>query len=322
MTSETPWVGPNGQVMERLELHLTYTCPERCVFCSEDHRMRQYKPFPVNWARAATVLRTHASRGITNIHVTGGEPTLHPQFVEVLALAKKLGMRTSVGTIGTMLAREDFAKRALPHLDEALFSLHGPNAEIHDALAGRAGSFDQVTRALTLASELKPGFGAYVNTVITRKNVDSLPETVALADSLGAQLIVVSNTTPEGAALDHYEDLAVPQAKLAEVLPTVPERAKTAVLRFFGVPMCLLGEHRMLSNDLHWDPRVTVEWASEPGKVVFDDFYNWKPDRKRTMLSPCDNCDLNRVCMGVYARYDELWPGHAADLVPISLDTE
>jgi len=58
MTSETPWIGPNGQVMERLELHLTYTCPERCVFCSEDHRMRQYNPFPVNWARAATVLRS------------------------------------------------------------------------------------------------------------------------------------------------------------------------------------------------------------------------------------------------------------------------
>ena len=31
----TPWIGPNGKIMERLELHLTYTCPERCVFCSE-----------------------------------------------------------------------------------------------------------------------------------------------------------------------------------------------------------------------------------------------------------------------------------------------
>jgi MoaA/NifB/PqqE/SkfB family radical SAM enzyme len=322
MTSETPWIGPNGQVMERLELHLTYTCPERCVFCSEDHRMRQYNPFPVNWARAATVLRMHASRGVTNIHVTGGEPTIHPQFVEVLALAKKLGMRTSVGTIGTMLAEEDFAKRALPHLDEALFSLHGPNAEVHDGLTGRPGSFERVTRALTLAQELKPGFGAYVNTVVTTRNIDCLPETVALADELGAALVVVSNTTPEGAALDSYEDLAVPQAKLAEVLPRVPERAQNAVLRFFGVPMCLLGPHRMLSNDLHWDPRVTVEWASEPGKVVFDDFYNWKPDRKRAMLEPCTQCDLNQVCMGVYVRYDELWPTHASDLVPISLDTE
>ena len=124
----TPWIGPHGQVMERLELHLTYTCPERCVFCSEEHRMARYSPFPVTWGRVAKVLRLHASRGVRAVHLTGGEPTIHPRFVDTLRLAKKLGMRTSVGTIGTMLSRRDFATEAMPHLDEALFSIHGPDA--------------------------------------------------------------------------------------------------------------------------------------------------------------------------------------------------
>ena len=152
--SVAPWVGPQGQVMERLELHLTYHCPERCQFCSEDHRMNAYREFPVSWGRVATVLRTHAERGVRAVHLTGGEPTIHPRFVEVLSLARKLGMRTSVGTIGTMLARDDFAARALPHLDEALFSLHGPDAATHDALTRRAGSFDTVTRAMRLKCAL------------------------------------------------------------------------------------------------------------------------------------------------------------------------
>ena len=42
-----PHLGPHGQVMRRLELHLTYTCPERCVFCSEEHRMEAFKAFPL-----------------------------------------------------------------------------------------------------------------------------------------------------------------------------------------------------------------------------------------------------------------------------------
>lgn len=303
-----PWIGPRGQVMERLELHLTYTCPERCAFCSEAHRMRDFDRFPVTWARAATVLRMHAERGVKGVHLTGGEPTIHPEFVEILVLAKKLGMRTSVGTIGTMLARRPFAERALPHLDEALFSLHGPNAALHDELAGRAGSFEQVTTALKLALELRPDFGAFVNTVVTRANIDALPDTVDFADSLGAKLIVVSNMTPEGAAFDRYAELAVPLAKLAEVLPTVPSRAKSAVIRFFGVPMCVLGSQRMLSNDLHWDPRVTVEWGRAPGKVVFDGIYSWAPERKRAHVAECKQCSLNRVCMGVFDRYAELFP--------------
>lgn len=307
MTVE-PWIGPNGERMRRLELHLTYTCPERCSFCSEEHRMQWFREYDVTWGRVARTLRDHAGRGVRNLHITGGEPTIHPRFIDVLVLAKKLGMRTSVGTIGTMLSREEFAQRALPHLDEALFSLHGPNAEVHDGLTRSAGSFDRVCRALRLAFELKPAFRGYVNTVVTAQNIDVLPDTVALAAELGAQLIVVSNMTPEGLGAENYEQLVVPLAKLAEVLPRVPAHAGDAIVRFFGTPMCVLGEHHMLSNDLHWDPRVTVEWQAAPGKVMFDGVYSWAPDRRRVHVQACDGCSMREVCMGVFDKYAERYP--------------
>ena len=311
-----PWIGPHGRVMERLELHLTYRCPERCVFCSEEHRMQSYKAFPVTWGRVARVLRLHAERGVRNVHITGGEPTIHPRFVDVLKLAKKLGMRTSVGTIGTMLCRPEFADRALPFLDEALFSVHGPDAQTHDRMAGRVGSFERVTGAMRLARARKPGFGLFANTVVTRHNVEALPDTVEMLDALGARLIVASNTTPEGNAWDVYEDLAVPLETLARVLPRVPGRAKEAIVRFFGVPMCLLGEHAMLSNDLHWDPRVTVEWQSAPGKVAFAGIYSWAPDRRRQHVPACAGCARRDVCMGVYDAYAAQWPTDALRAFP------
>ncbi len=301
-----PWIGPRGEHCRWLELHITYTCPERCVFCSEDHRMTRFLEFPVTWSRITTVLRKHRERGVTRLHLTGGEPTIHPRFVDILRLAKRLEMRTSVGTIGTMLARRDFAEAALPYLDEALFSLHGPDAPLHDRLAGRPGSFDTVCEAIQLTG---PDFGRYVNTVVTRANVDALRDTVALASSLGATLVVVSNLPPEGQGLDRYEELAVPLEDLARILPTVPSAAgpHTSV-RFFGVPMCLLGDHRTLSNDLHWDPRVTVEWDAQPGKVVLEDFYNWDPGRKRVHAPQCHTCTARSLCHGVFDRYLELWP--------------
>lgn len=304
---ERPWIGPNGEVMERLELHLTYHCPERCVFCSEEHRMAAYAQFPVTWGRVAKTLRLHAERGVKSVHFTGGEPTIHPKFIEVCMLARKLGMRTSIGTIGTMLARKDFAAKAVPWLSEALFSLHGPNAAVNDRLTRRQGSFDQTVAAIRNVLEVDPDFPVFINTVVTKLNVDALPDTVAFADSLGARLIVVSNTTPEGGGSDKYEALGLPLAKLAEVMPQVPPRAKNAIIRFFGMPMCLLGEYDVLSNDLHWDPRVTVEWSTLPGKVVFDGHYNWTPDRKRERVEACRSCARNTVCMGIYDRYAELY---------------
>jgi MoaA/NifB/PqqE/SkfB family radical SAM enzyme len=307
----TPWIGEHGQIMSRLELHLTYTCPERCVFCSEEQRMAQYRELPVTWGRVAKILRLHASRGIGAVHLTGGEPTIHPRFIDVLRLAKKLGMRTSVGTIGTMLCREDFAEQAIPLLDEVLFSLHGPDAATHDALTQRTGSFERVTQAIQLSQRIRPGFRPFINTVLTRANLEALPDTVAFAAELGAQLIIISNTTPEGGGYNVYPELAVPLEDLRRVLATVPSRAGSAILRVFGVPMCILGEHQMLSNDLHWDPRVTVEWQSEPGRALFGGIYSWTPDRKRVHTQECEGCSLAHVCSGVFDRYSELWPTDA-----------
>ena len=304
----TPWVGPNGQVMERLELHLTYSCPERCVFCSEETRMNKYRKFPVTWGRVAKVLRTHAARGVRNVHFTGGEPTIHPRFIEAIKLAKKLGMRTSIGTIGTMLSRPDFVDKSIDYLDEALFSIHGHSAEIHDALARRKGSFARVTKAMQLVLEKKPNFGTYVNTVVTRHNIAHLPKTVAFLEEMGAKLIVVSNTTPEGGGEKSYLDLAVSIEDLGTYLPLAARQAKRSILRFFGVPMCLLGGFSSLSNDLHWDPRVTVEWTSLPGKVKFDGIYSWRPDRKRVHVDSCGKCKMKGVCMGVFDKYTQLWP--------------
>jgi MoaA/NifB/PqqE/SkfB family radical SAM enzyme len=206
-----------------------------------------------------------------------------------------------------MLAREDFAARAVPVLDEALFSLHGPNAEVNDRLTRRKGSFEQTVRAIRNTLAVNPGFDLFVNTVVTKHNVDVLPDTVAFADELGAKLIVVSNTTPEGGGFDRYRELGVPLAKIAEVMPQVPPRAKRAILRFFGMPMCLLGPYDVLSNDLHWDPRVTTEWATKPGKVVFQDVYTWTPDRKRERVEACQGCARRTVCMGIYDRYAALY---------------
>jgi len=305
--SATPWLHPEtGQPMRRLEFHITYHCPERCAFCSEEHRMAAYNPFPVTFGRVARVLREQAERGVESVHFTGGEPTIHPQFVEILQLAKKLGMRTSIGTIGTRLADPAFAARALPYLDEALFSLHGPEAATHDALTGRPGSFDRLSRAMENASAY-PGFRRFVNTVLVRDNAARVVETTRLARERGAELLVISNVTPEGAGEDAYPRLTLRLDEVRDLVPAVLAEAGPMIVRFFGLPACALGEARMYANDIHWNPRVTFEWVRHPDRVSLEGLYSWLPDRKRAKVTACGSCSWNRLCHGVFARYVELY---------------
>lgn len=292
--------------MRRLELHLTYTCPERCGFCSEEHRMKAYSAFPVTFARAATVLRTEAARGVQAVHFTGGEPTIHPRFVDLLVLARKLGLRTSIGTIGTRLADAAFAARVMPWLDEALFSLHGPDAATHDAATGRPGSFDRLCAAVENA-KAHPGFRPFFNTVVTSATLPHLLATTRLARALGGALLVVSNVTPEGQAEDDYATLAAPLTRLGESVEAVIKAAGPMIVRFFGTPACVLGAHRMASNDLHWNPRVTWEWIRHPDRVSFAPIYSWDPRRKRTYTETCGRCGWKGLCAGVFAAYAERW---------------
>jgi len=288
--------------MRRLELHVTYTCPEACVFCSEEHRMARFHPYEVTLGRVVRVLKEHAARGVDSVHLTGGEPTVHPDFVEILRVAKALGMRVSMGTIGTGLANPAFAARSMPYLDDILFSLHGPDAATHDALTGRPGSFAKLLRAVGHARE-KEGFRPSFNTVVNRHNVDRVVETVALARSLGAGLHILSNTTPEGGGEDHYLDLTIPLSRWGALGPEAVAAAGPVVLRIFGVPVCALGTAHMASNDLYWNPRVTVEWAQHPDRVSFEGIWSWTPERKRTHPARCEGCSHRELCAGVFAEY-------------------
>ena len=316
MTVGAPWLHPDtGHAMRRLEFHITYHCPERCTFCSEETRMVDYASFPVTFGRVARVLREQAERGIDAVHFTGGEPTIHPQFVEILQLAKKLGMRTSIGTIGTRLADADFAARALPYLDEALFSLHGPDVATHDAQTRRPGSFERLERAMANAHAY-PGFRMFVNTVLVRQNADRIVETAALARARGAELLVVSNVTPEGAGENAYAELTL---RLDEVRPLIRQiiaEAGPMIVRFFGLPVCALGADSVYANDLHWNPRVTFEWVRHPDRVSLEGLYSWAPDRKRAQPAVCGSCSWNRLCHGGFARYVELYGSE--ELVPMA----
>ncbi len=302
------WIGPDGRPMRRLEMHLSYRCPQRCWFCSEQERMARDHAFPVTWQRIETTLRLHARRGITSLHLTGGEPTVHPRFVDTLTLARQLHMHTSAGTNGARLSNAEVARTTLGLLNEVMFSLHGPEASVHDWQTSTPGSFDRQVKALRLAGELAPDTRRFVNVVVTQRNIDSLGDTVALAESLGAQMVLLSNPTPEGAAEGRYGSLAVDFETLARTLGPAAERAVDMVVRFFGMPACLLGEHAMLSNDLHWDPRATVEWIHRPGKVVYEALYNWLPTRRRVHVAPCTDCGWNKLCAGVFDLAAELWP--------------
>ncbi|MEK7232754.1 MAG: radical SAM protein [Elusimicrobiota bacterium] len=290
----------------RLELHLSYVCGQRCAFCSESVRMDRWRHAPLKGEEISAVLIKRRKAGFNHVTFTGGEPTAQALLPAALAAARKLGFNTYLTTNGGLFAQEKYAREVLPLVDEICLSVHGPDAETHDAAADTRGSFDRAMKAL--ANIEAHGASTYLltNTVVTRLNWDRLEDTLALLTSHPkVRHCLLSNVAPEGRASGAYKSLVVPLSKWRQRVPALarPFETNGVVLRLFGLPLCVLGGRLELSNDAHYSPRVTVERRGAKGRPGLSAIASVDASRRRSKPGICRSCDGRGDCAGVFDRY-------------------
>ncbi|GAB4534990.1 MAG: hypothetical protein Kow0063_18720 [Anaerolineae bacterium] len=175
-----------------ISLELTPLCNSHCsgcfnVFLDEGRGRRDVPvrrpPLPFDgWRKILDQLAPHVHR----LKLTGGEPTLHPDFEAILGYIRQLDISVTVFTNGRWPHPERVleALRRTPNLDGLLVSLHGARAASHEAYSGVPGSFDETVSNIRRAIEL--GIPVTLSTVLHLANLDELAEIVSLARSLGA----------------------------------------------------------------------------------------------------------------------------------------
>jgi molybdenum cofactor biosynthesis enzyme MoaA len=189
-------------------VRLTFDCNDHCIFCldSDAHNgeMRdreEVKRQIVDGRRA----------GATRLILSGGEPTIHPSYVDFVRLGRQAGYaKIQTVTNGRMFSYGDFLERCLDAgLSEITFSIHGPNAKIHDALVGTKGAFDQEITGLRSALAHREATGlpiVNVDVVVNRGNVRVLPEMLRLFYGMGVKEFDLLQVVPFGRAFTDGRD--------------------------------------------------------------------------------------------------------------------
>lgn len=179
-------------------VRLTFDCNNHCVFCldtlSHDGNMRDAN-------EVKDQILDGARKGAQRLILSGGEPTMHPRYVDFIRLGKLAGYRKiQTVTNGRMFAYAPFLQRCLDAgLDEITFSLHGPNARIHDALVGVKGAFDQEVQGLKNAmSDGRPIVN--IDIVLNRGNVKHVPDMLEMFIGMGVREYDLLHVIPFGNA--------------------------------------------------------------------------------------------------------------------------
>jgi MoaA/NifB/PqqE/SkfB family radical SAM enzyme len=185
-------------------VRLTFDCNNRCVFCldsdTHDGRMRardDVKRQILDGRRA----------GATRLILSGGEPTIHPDYVDFIRLGARAGYRKiQTVTNGRLFSYPDFLGRCLDAgLSEITFSLHGPDARVHDALVGVQGAFAEEVAGLRAA--LADGRAVVnVDVVINRANVRHLATMLERFIAMGVREFDLLQVVPFGRAFTDGKD--------------------------------------------------------------------------------------------------------------------
>jgi MoaA/NifB/PqqE/SkfB family radical SAM enzyme len=218
-------------------LNLTRRCNLKCVMC-EQHRhdpgptgLPWYDPRRELPLSAWVDLLDQVAAFRPRLYLTGGEPTLYPQFGAFLTEAKRRGFVVHLQTNGTLLDRVADSLVA-QGVEMVTVSLDGP-LEVHDAIRGQAGAFQKTCEGIkALAAERdrqrSPGPIILINSVISKASLPTLNQLVPLAHGLGADILQIQHTIFNTAANVQRHNRALSpefaaKAGLDLAPPSIPE---------------------------------------------------------------------------------------------------
>ncbi len=173
-------------------VEITYACNNVCSGCSNAWESKRHEKLE-NWRALFDRIAPPHNRGqyAELIRITGGEPTLHNAFAEIVKYVDSFGVAHSTFSTGCWKQPNeiiDTFKRCQNFIG-LLVSLHGSTAAAHNAFVESGDkAFGETCTNIERAADA--GIDVYTNTVLTRHSCNQIEEVIALAKRLGARYAV------------------------------------------------------------------------------------------------------------------------------------
>jgi MoaA/NifB/PqqE/SkfB family radical SAM enzyme len=195
----------------RLWVRLTKSCNNHCLFC---HDAPAQDGSMIPEATIRDILSQGRRDKYSRVVLSGGEATLHPRFLDIVAYAKQIGYAPiQVVTNGRMFAYPDFLSAAInAGLGEITFSIHGHTPRLHDLQTRVPGSFEQALAGLRNAISSKR-LVVNMDIVINKLNVRHLARILTFFHRIGIHEFDLLHIIPFGEAWSHRQEVFYAPAK-------------------------------------------------------------------------------------------------------------
>ena len=181
-------------MVSAMEKEGRWNCNQKCLHCyaAGQPEAEVQELDTAGWKRVLDVLRR---AGVPQVTFTGGEPTMRPDLVELVDVAR--WFVTRLNTNGRLLTPQLCKTLYEASLDSVQITLYSADEAIHNGLVGAPGFADTVAG---IRNTLAAGLSVSVNTPLCSLNA-GYAKTLEFLHDLGVRYVTCSGLIPTGAAL-------------------------------------------------------------------------------------------------------------------------
>lgn len=207
---------------------VTRACGYRCLHCRADAQPHAL-PGQLDHREARRLIARLAEFSGTTLVLTGGDPLLRPDLVDITTRAAAGGLGVALTPSATpRVTPARLGALADAGLGSVAISLDGATPDAHDGMRGITGSFARTLSILGMARGL--GLRTQVNTTVTRRSAPELERIARIVEQAGVGMWSVFFLVPVGRApsdlvLDAHETESVLN-RLADIAARAPYRLK------------------------------------------------------------------------------------------------
>ena len=189
--------------LNNLYLHVTFACNLQCTHCYADAQQDTDISYPIQ--NLVNISKDAVDLGFRHLVITGGEPLIHPQRIEMLDLLSSLRLEvkpllTVLRTNLAMPLDDEILKKISFSTDEVVVSIDGDQAT-HDNRRG-IGSYDLTVSNLRRLITIGGSTSISIATVLPAREIHGKPgkSVKKLANELGIKRIRFRPVLPLGRA--------------------------------------------------------------------------------------------------------------------------
>ncbi len=174
--------------------NLIRRCNLTCQHCYSISADRDF-PGELSTSEVFAVMNDLKAFGVPVLILSGGEPLLRPDILEISRRAKAMGFYVGLSTNGTLIDEDNIDRIAAVGYDYVGISIDGLRAT-HDRFRRREGAFDASMRGIRLcrAKHIKVG----LRFTMTQDNARELPQVLQLMEDEGVDKFYLSHLNYAG----------------------------------------------------------------------------------------------------------------------------